>query len=46
MLLIGYLYDIRLRLRRLAEEMSLNLAYRWYIGYDLDEEVPDHSIFS
>jgi len=26
--------------------MSLNLAYRWYVGYDLDEEVPDHSIFS
>jgi IS5 family transposase len=45
MLLIGYLYDIRSE-RRLAEEMSLNLAYRWYIGYDLDEEVPDHSIFS
>lgn len=45
MLLIGYLYDIRSE-RRLAEEMSLNLAYRWYTGYDLDEEVPDHSIFS
>jgi len=45
MLLIGYLYDICSE-RRLAEEMSLNLAYRWYVGYDLDEEVPDHSIFS
>jgi IS5 family transposase len=28
------------------EEISLNLAYRWYIGYDLDEEVPNHRIFS
>ena len=45
MLLIGYLFDIRSE-RRLAEEVSLNLAYRWYIGYDLDEQVPDHSIFS
>lgn len=28
------------------EEISLNLAYRWYIGYDLDEAIPNHSIFS
>jgi transposase len=45
MLLIGYLFDIRSE-RRLIEEITLNLAYRWYIGYDLDEAVPDHSIFS
>ncbi len=44
MLLIGYLFDIRSE-RKLTEEVSLNLAYRWYIGYDLDEVVPDHSIF-
>ena len=45
MLLIGYLFDIRSE-RKLVEELSLNLAYRWYIGYDLDEEIPNHSIFS
>lgn len=45
MLLVGYLFDIRSE-RRLVEEISLNLAYRWYIGYDLDEEIPNHSIFS
>ena len=45
MLLIGYLFDIRSE-RKLVEEISHNLAYRWYIGYDLDEEVPNHSIFS
>jgi IS5 family transposase len=45
MLLVGYLYDIRSE-RRLVEEVRLNLAYRWYVGYDLDEEVPDHSIFT
>jgi len=45
MLLIGYLFDIRSE-RKLVEEISLNLAYRWYIGYDLDEEVPNHSVFS
>lgn len=45
MLLIGYIFDIRSE-RKLIEEITLNLAYRWYIGYDLDEEIPDHSIFS
>lgn len=45
MLLIGYLYDIRSE-RRLVEEISLNLAYRWYCGFDLEDEVPNHSIFS
>ena len=45
MLLIGYLFDIRSE-RKLMEELALNLAYRWYIGYDLDEEIPNHSIFS
>jgi transposase len=29
--------------RQLVETVNLNLAHRWYIGYDLDEEVPDHS---
>lgn len=45
MLLIGYLFDIRSE-RKLVEDISLNLAYRWYIGYDLDEVVPGHSVFS
>ena len=25
------------------ETVNLNLAHRWFIGYDLDERVPDHS---
>ncbi|MCL4415289.1 MAG: IS1182 family transposase [Actinobacteria bacterium] len=45
MLFIGYLFDIRSE-RKLVEEINLNLAYRWYIGHDLDEAIPDHSIFS
>jgi len=44
-LLVGYLFNIRSE-RKLVEEISLNLAYRWYIDYDLDEEIPNHSIFS
>jgi len=29
--------------RLLIETASLNLAHRWYLGYALDEELPDHS---
>ena len=32
--------------RRLMETVNLNLAHRWFIGYDLDEPVPDHSSLS
>lgn len=32
--------------RQLMEMVNLHLAYRWYIGYDLDEPVPDHSSLS
>ncbi|MDQ3870283.1 MAG: transposase [Chloroflexota bacterium] len=29
--------------RRLIDAASLNLAHRWYLGYRLDEPLPDHS---
>src|SRR5215203_1678105 len=29
--------------RKLVETASLNLAHRWYLGYPLDEDLPDHS---
>ena len=29
--------------RRLVGTASLNLAHRWYLGYALDEPLPDHS---
>lgn len=45
MMIIGYLYGVTSE-RRLAEDLSVNLAYMWYIRYDLDEEVPDHSVIS
>src|SRR5687768_1274308 len=32
--------------RQLMEQVRVNLAHRWYIGYDLDEVVPDHSSLS
>lgn len=32
--------------RELMREVHVNLAYRWFIGYELDEELPDHSTLS
>lgn len=29
--------------RLLMEQAQLHLAWRWYLGYDLDEGLPDHS---
>jgi transposase len=29
--------------RKLIETASLHLAHRWYLGYALDEDLPDHS---
>jgi transposase len=43
--LIGFFEGIRSE-RQLMETVSLNLAHRLYIGYDLDEDVPDHSSLS
>lgn len=40
--LIAFFEGIRSE-RQLMEMVNLNLAHRWYIGYDLGEEVPDHS---
>lgn len=45
MLLIGYLYGIKSE-RRLAEEVQLNIAYRWFCGFELDDTIPNHSTFS
>jgi IS5 family transposase len=45
MMLLGYLFGITSE-RKLAEECYLNLAFRWYIGYDLDETTPNHSVIS
>jgi len=43
MLLVGFLYGITSE-RRLVQEVSLHLAYRWFCGYDFDVPTPDHSV--
>lgn len=43
--LLGYFFNIMSE-RRLCEEAGLNLAWRWFLGYELDEAIPDHSVWS
>lgn len=45
MLLIGYLYGIKSE-RCLTEEIQLNLAYRWFCEFSLNDKIQDHSTFS
>jgi len=45
MMLLGYLFGISSE-RRLAGEIRVNMAFRWYLGYDLDESTPNHSVLS
>ena len=45
MVLIQHLYGLT-SLRRTAEEVSLNVAYRWFLGYRLQEETPHFSTVS
>ena len=39
MVLVQHLYGLP-SLRRTAEEVSLNIAYRWFLGYSLQEKRP------
>lgn len=45
MLLVGYLYGIDSE-RKLEQEIRYNIAYRWFLGLDLEDAVPDHSTIS
>ncbi|MCI5116334.1 MAG: transposase [Candidatus Electrothrix sp. AX1] len=42
MQLISYLFGISSD-RRLCDEIQCNIAYRWYLGYPLDQSTPTHS---
>lgn len=33
-------------LRKTYESLQFNILYRWFIGYELGEKVPDHSTYS
>lgn len=45
LLFLGYYYGI-LSERQLMKRVETDLAFRWFLGYDLDEKVPTHSVLS
>lgn len=45
MILLGFLYGIDSE-RKMEKEVQVNIAFRWFLGIDLDEPVPDHSTIS
>jgi transposase len=45
MLLVGYVFAIRSE-RQLCSEVQVNLAYRWFCRLGIEDDIPDHSVFS
>ena len=45
LLIINYIFGIN-SMRRTCEECEVNLAYRWYLGLSIDEEIPNYSTWS
>src|SRR5882757_4231540 len=45
MLIVGYVFAIRSE-RALCREVQVNLAYRWFCGLGIEDQIPDHSVFS
>src|ERR1700709_99762 len=45
MLVVGYVFAIRSE-RALCREVQLNLAYRWFCGLGIEDNIPDHSAFT
>lgn len=41
---IQYLFGIR-SMRQTIKEIEVNMAYRWFIGYDIGEKIPHFSTF-
>jgi transposase len=45
MLIVGYVFGIRSE-RALCRDVRVNLAYRWFCGLNLEDNIPDHSALS
>ena len=42
LMLAGFFHGV-VHDRKLMREAQVNMAYRWFAGYELDETLPDHS---
>jgi transposase len=45
MLLLLFLYDVPSE-RELMEQIRVRLDFLWFLGFDLDADIPDHSVLS
>jgi len=45
LLFLGYLYGVRSE-RQLIREVQVNVAYRWFLGLNLTDKIPDASTLS
>jgi len=45
MLIVGYAFAIRSE-RQICAEVQVNLAYRWFCKLSIEDNIPDHSVFS
>jgi transposase len=45
MLIVGYVFAIRSE-RQICAEVQVNLAYRWFCKLSIEDDIPDHSVFS
>lgn len=45
MLLLAYLHNVP-SIRELMRQIEDRLSYRWFLGYDVGEKIPDHSVIS
>lgn len=45
MIFINFIFGIN-SMRKTCRELEVNLAYKWFIGYDIREKVPDYSTWS
>jgi transposase len=45
MLIVGYVFAIRSE-RQICAEVQVNLAYRWFCKLSIEDNIPDHSVFS
>ncbi|MGL5054071.1 MAG: IS1182 family transposase [Fusobacteriaceae bacterium] len=43
-IMIQYIFGIR-SMRQTIREIQVNMAYRWYLGYGIDEKIPHFSTF-
>ncbi len=45
LLIINFMFGIN-SMRRTCEECKVNLAYRWYLGLSMDDDIPNYSTWS